>query len=109
MLHHLLDAWFCVQATLRTDKIDGCTQELHNYQAWVIAELLEPIQWARAETTAFPQMMDALAIGAHCEPLASLAFERAHADGISKQGQTVDQRGLTVIRRGHDSHRTKLG
>ena len=44
---------------------DGHVQELHNYQAWVIAELLDPIQWARAETTAFPQMMDALAIGAH--------------------------------------------
>lgn len=38
-------------------------QELHSYQAWLIAELLDPIQWARAEATAFPQMMDGLAVG----------------------------------------------
>lgn len=38
-------------------------QELHNYQAWLVSELLDPIQWARAETAAFPQMYDGLAVG----------------------------------------------
>lgn len=82
-------------------------QELHNYQAWVIAELLDPIQWARAETTAFPQMMDALAVGANRKPLTSLAFKRAPADGFGKHGQEVDHPGLTVTGRGHDCHRTE--
>ena len=38
-------------------------QELHNFQAWLVSELLDLVQWARAETTAFPQMYDGLAVG----------------------------------------------
>lgn len=59
-------------------------QELHNYQAWVVAELLDPLQWARAETTAFPQMMDALAIGKYSGTcMQAMGSMHAHACGAA--------------------------
>lgn len=29
-------------------------QELHNYQIWLVSELLDLLQWVRAECAAFP-------------------------------------------------------
>lgn len=41
------------QLTFRKNYIFWWLQELHHLQVWLVSELLEPIQWARAECAAF--------------------------------------------------------